>query len=57
MSKTWQLGNFLEDYYEARETDELIENAYEHAYRVQCQRELALWERRKNSDNKAAPPA
>ena len=55
MSKTWrttQVIDFIEDYYAARETDELIENAYERAYRTQCQRELELWEKRRNPDTK-----
>jgi hypothetical protein len=60
MSKTWRHTD-AEDYYYEANINEVIEaayeTAYERAYRAQCQRELALWERRKlNSDTRQAPP-
>ena len=53
MSKTWQTSE-KEDYYYEVDINEAIEaahqSAFERAYQAQCKRELALWERRRNSD-------
>ena len=54
MGRTWGTTERDEYYYET-DINELIEKAheraYERAYQVQCKRELALWERRRNSDH------
>ncbi len=61
MSKTWGATE-REDreayYYEAdisEVIDKAYDSAYERAYQAQCKRELALWERRRNSDIRNTP--
>ena len=50
---TWRKTD-AEDYYYETQINELIEAAYEtafeRAYAEQCKRELAMWDRRRNSD-------
>jgi hypothetical protein len=60
MAKTWGATE-RDDYYYEADINELIESAhekaYERAYQAQCKRELALWERRRNSDLGNVPPS
>jgi len=62
MSKTWRTTSEEDYYYEAgvfEAVEAAIEkahnSAYERAYQAQCQRELALWERRNNSGQGITP--
>jgi len=58
MGRTWGATEREAFYYE-EDISEVIERAnqlaYERAYKAQCERELALWNKRRNSDSGITP--